>query len=267
MQSRSSLGQAAGAVLLITIELSASPLFGPAALAQDGTGPSASIWPLPAGAGRARMSLPELPEQASGVVIVVPDGRPRDSRAEPYVKALHRAGFGTLELGYDGHDRSVPELLADLDAARLAVRARTGFAGAQVMALGFGAGAEAVLARAGSLPVAALYPQCPSLPEPPDPWAGPAAQPVLLLLDGATPSPLPRPCHEHGGYWGALVEAHVYHRVAAGWDAPDPAQPGPRAVRRPDVTLDAARRVADFFGDLLVPALAEREVEAHPQAR
>lgn len=267
MQSRSPLGQAAGAVLLITIELSASPLFGPAALAQDGSGPSASIWQLPAGAGRARMSLPETTEQAAGIVIVVPDGRPRDSRADPYLAALRRAGFGTLELGYDGHNRGAAELVADLDAARLAVRARTGFAGARVMALGFGAGAEAVLARAGSLPVAALYPQCPRLPEPPDPWAGTGAQPVLLLLDGHTRPPLPRPCQEHTQYWGALVETHVYHRVAAGWDAPDPARPAPRAARRPDVTLDASRRVADFFGDLLVPALAELETGGAPHGR
>lgn len=262
MQSRSSLGQAAGAVLLISIELSASPLFGPAALAQDGTGPSASIWQLPAGAGRARLSLPETTDQAAGIVIVVPDGRPRDNRADPYLTALRRAGFGTLELGYDGHDRRVTELVSDLDAARLAVRARTGFAGARVMALGFGAGGEAVLARAGSLPVAALYPQCPRLPEPPDPWAGAGAQPLLLLLDGQATPPLPRPCQEHTQYWGALVETHVYHRVAGGWDAPDPAQPGPRAPRRADVTLDAARRVTDFFSDLLVPALAELEAEA-----
>jgi dienelactone hydrolase len=262
MQSRSSLSQAAGAVLLITIELSASPLFGPAALAQDGTGPSASIWQLPGAAGRARMSLPEAPERAGGIVIVVPDGRPRDSRADPYLAALRRAGFGTLELGYDGHDRGVAELVSDLDAARLAVRARTGFAGARVMALGFGAGGEAVLARAGSLPVAALYPACPLLPEPPDPWAGTAAQPALLLLDGEARPALPRPCQEHTQYWGALVETHIYHRVPAGWDAPDPAQAGPHTARRADVTLDATRRVAAFFADLLLPALAELEVDA-----
>lgn len=233
------------------------------------TAQTIEIVTLPDPFGAAWRSTPDRAWGAAprGAVIVLPDAAGQDGRATPYVGSLLRQGFVVLEIGMGDPplDRAGLDGALVLAARLLAQEGR--FGAARVGVLGFGEGAEIALGRAGSLPVAALYPRCAAvdaLPVAENP-NGPA--PLLLL------HPM-RDATDRDGACARLVDGfgpggfrHAYPDATPGWDIPDVAtaagpvlQPrdtatyagaadGTRYVPmpRPGVTLDAARRVAWFM--------------------
>jgi dienelactone hydrolase len=230
---------------------------------------SIEVVTLPDPFGAAWRSIPDRAWGVAprGAVIVLPDAAGQDGRATPYVEALLRQGFVVLEIGMG----DPPLDRAQLDAALVVaggVLAREGrFGAGRIGVLGFGEGAEVALARAGSRPVAALYPRCAAVDALPVPEA-PNGRAALLLLHPA------RDATDRAGACARLVDGfgpggfrHAYPDATPGWDIPPVAigagpvlQPrdsatyagaggGTRYVpwSRPGVTDDAARRAAWFM--------------------
>lgn len=220
--------------------------------------------PLAPGAGIAWRSLPAAGIPLLGVVIVVPDIVGRDGRAEPYVAALAAQGHATLEIELADPAAAETELPTAIVLARLALAADPVLDGLPVLLLGFGAGAEAALAWAGDIPVAALYPRCGAV----EAAAGAPgdAAPLLVLHPARDPHDPPGACGRLAARLGPAALRHAYPDATPGWDIPPLATvAGPALLPRDAaafagapggtryaarhgaaVTRDAARRVAWF---------------------
>jgi dienelactone hydrolase len=253
------------------------PALAPAALALFAT------LALPAGAPAAQtVSLVELPaplpgaflslparafgERPRGVVVVLPDAPGHDGRAAAYVALLLRHNVATLELGVDRGAADRADLAATLVVARQHLAADPRLAAAPVALLGFGEGAVAAMAWAGALPVVALYPRCASVEAMPVAETAAPRAPLLLLHPASDGTDAPGACARLVEAFGPGGFRHAYPDTTPGWDivpvgslAGPTLQPrdggtfagiGPaqryRAVARPGVTHDAARRVAWF---------------------
>jgi hypothetical protein len=235
---------------------------GPPAAAQ-----SIEIVTLPDPFGPAWRSTPDRAWGAAprGAVIVLPDAAGQDGRATQYVEALLRQGFVVLEIGIGDPPLDRPGLDAALVAAgrMLAQEGRLG----RIGVLGFGEGAEVALARAGHLPVAALYPRCATVDALPVPENPNGRAPLLLLHPMRDVTDRPGACGRLVDGFGPGGFRHAYPDATPGWDIPPVAtgagpvlQPRDSATYagattasryvpwpRPGVTDDAARRVAWFM--------------------
>jgi hypothetical protein len=230
------LGGAAGVALALAI-----PLILPGrAHGQDSESQAPIIWFLPGAGERAVLRLPADGAAPRGAVIVLGDtprvaaypGRP--------MAALTAAGLAVLELPGDGRPRRADQLATSLEEARAALGAMPTLSGRRLGVLGFGTGAEVVLARAGLAEAAALGPICAALPD----LAAPhAANAPLLLLAASQPV---ASAAGRAATRGALVATLPCFEVLA---AREQAMPGVDPA-------EAVARVVWFLADLMVPQAA-----------
>jgi len=202
------------------------------------------------GLGPAILRLPE--GAPLGLVAILPDVDGADGRPDRYADALLARGIATLAAQDGGLPASWP------DGVHLAGR-MLGLAPGQLGLLGFGAGARAGLLAGLAMPQASIYPGCAGLE------ASAAAAPVLLLHGSADPAEPVDACRRLAARLGPATLLHTYYGATHAWDftpgphpgmrslVPDPADPARRrmAVASPEVTADAARRVAEFFAATL----------------
>jgi hypothetical protein len=169
------LGGAAGVALALAI-----PLVAPrTARSQDGASLAPIVWFLPGAGERALLRLPAERDRPAGIVIVLGDGGPAAGR---HAAILQAAGLAVLELGADGRKRDADGHAASLATAEAALRGMPGLAGLRLGALGFDAGARAVLDRGGMAATAGVAgAACAALPDLPA-GAPRAALPAPLLL-------------------------------------------------------------------------------------
>jgi dienelactone hydrolase len=249
---------AAGLALLLAAPLGAAAV----QPSQPATSPAPNSDGLLTEPGRAFGATPR------GVVIIAPDAVGRDGRAAPYVEAMHRHGFATLEL-VTADDP--PKSLADLDVAFVEARRRIAadprLAALPVALLGFGEGGRAALAWTGRLPVVALYPRCASVESLPLAESSVDRAPLLLLHPGQDPTDAAGACQRLVDGFGPGGFRHAYRDTTPGWDIPPVGSiAGPtlqprdvatyaggqppmryRAEYRQAVSMDAARRAAWFI--------------------
>jgi dienelactone hydrolase len=246
---------------------------------------SMALIDLPVPAGPALMTLPDraFGERPRGVVMVLPDAVGHDGREVRYVEALLAHGVAVLQLASALPSTDRQALSAALVAARQALARDARFGEGRIALLGFGEGARAGLSLAGALPVAAIYPRCAATEAlaPPELVADNA--PLLLLHPRTDPTDRPGACERLVAGFGPHGFRYEYADATPGWDIPPLGdQSGPtlqprdaetfagltpalrfRAIHRPAVTEDAARRVAWF----ITAALERRGPWAPPPYR
>jgi dienelactone hydrolase len=251
-------------LLRVALTAAVLGLHAPPSLAQATT-----LVELPEPAGPALITLPDraFGERPRGVVMVLPDTVGHDGRADRYAEALLAHGIAVLEVGAALPAPEPEALAAVVVAARQALARDPRFGDRRIALLGFGEGARAALAFAGALPVAALYPRCAAAGPLPAPELTPDDAPLLLLHPLHDASDRAGACERLVAGFGPRGFRHAYADTTPGWDIPPLGdQTGPtlqprdaashaglapglryRAVARPAVTEDAARRVAWFI--------------------
>jgi hypothetical protein len=241
------LGGAVGVALALTIPVVTSR---PAA-GQDGAMQAPRIFRLPDNAGRGLLRLPEDDGPVAGVVIVVPDGAAEPSRANAHVAALLAGGVGVMQLLPEPDRRSPAALARVIEAARQVIRAEPSLAGTRIGALGFGAGAQALLTHAGRLSVAALNPSCVALPDLPDARGEHYVAQLLLMAAGGDPADHPEACVQRAIFHDSLPGPPARDGIQSGHARSIPAaSPTLRHAEQPD---DAIARVVWFLADLMAP--------------
>jgi dienelactone hydrolase len=251
---------------LIALSLAAALALSPRT---DAGAQTISLVELPAPLAAAYLSLPTRAygERPRGVAILVPDAAGHDGRAAAYAELLLRHNIATLELGVDQSPIDRADLVATLVVARQTLAADARLAASPVAVLGFGEGAVVAMGWAGSVPVAALYPRCASVESMPVAETVAPRAPLLLLHPGSDATDAPGACARLVEAFGPGGFRHAYADTTPGWDIlPVGTLAGPtlqprdtasyagatpaqryRAVARPGVTHDAARRVAWFI--------------------
>jgi hypothetical protein len=230
------LGGAAGVALALAI-----PLVAPRpARGQDGASLAPIVWFLPGEGERALLRLPAEPGRPAGLVIVLGDGGSRGSR---HAGILQAAGLAVLELGADGRPRDAAQHATSLAAAETALRGMPGLAGVRLGALGFGAGAQAVLARGGlSATSGAAGAACAALPELPAGDARPALPAPLVLLAAGALHPRLAAMPDRLAAWGALETLPCFEAATA------------RDLGGYPDEAEAIARIVWFLADLMAPS-------------